>query len=83
VIEETETTALAAHPDNVWGRIDYWKAEILNRVAAPLRGMVAVQYHEYVAALLRNEDAVPVIPAYGGEARAQRDAYLACTASLD
>jgi hypothetical protein len=88
VIEETEVEALAAHPDDVWARVDYWKVEILNRVAAPLRGLVAGQYHEYIAALLRGGDSgvvddTPPRPSYGGEARAQYDAYMACCASLD
>jgi hypothetical protein len=90
VIEETEAVAVAAHPDDVWGRIEFWKEEILSRVSPVLRGLVAVQYHEYVAALMRGDDADGAAdpfgfgsrPPYGGEARAQRDAYMACCASL-
>jgi hypothetical protein len=83
IIEETETEALLAHPDDVWGRVEFWKEVILDKIPPGNRGQIAGQFHEYVAALLRNEDEVPNIPYYGGEARAQRDAYLACTASLD
>lgn len=91
VIEETEAEATRLHPADVWGRVEFWKGEILSRIAAPLRGLVAVQFHEYIAATMRGDGGVePVsddgfgpVPSYGGEARAQRDAYLACTASLD
>jgi hypothetical protein len=89
VIEETEVEATRLHPDNVWGRVEFWKGEILSRVAAPLRGLVAVQFHEYIAATMRGGDGVEVetddygpVPSYGGEARAQHDAYMACCASL-
>lgn len=90
VIEETEAEALRQHPNDVWGRVDFWKGEILKRVALPLRGLVAVQYHEYVAALMRGDEGDGADdpygfgrrPPYGGEARAQRDAYMACCASL-
>jgi len=89
VIEETEVFATARHPNDIWGRVEFWKEEILSRVSRPLRGLVAVQFHEYIAALMRNDDdetaddfGFSTHPPYGGEARAQRDAYLACTASL-
>lgn len=90
VIEETEVDAFKASPDDVWGRVAFWKKEILSRVAPRLRGLVATQYHEYIATLRRNDDGglfsspfgFDNVPPYGGEARAQRDAYLACTASL-
>lgn len=90
VIEETEAEAFKTHADDVWGRIEFWKNEILSRVTPHLRGLVAVQYHEYIAALRRNDDDFGVDP-YGfnnrpynpnAEAVAQRDAYAACCASL-
>jgi hypothetical protein len=84
VISETEAEAMRLHPKSYWDRVEFWKREILDAVAAPLRGLVAVQVHEYFAALLRNEeeDLTVDIPSYGGEARAQHDAYMACCASL-
>lgn len=90
VIGETEAEALRLHSEDVWARVDFWKSEVLRRVAAPLRGLVAVQFHEYIAALMRGDDSDGTAdpygfgsrPPYGGEARAQRDAYMACCASL-
>lgn len=88
IIEENEGEALAKFGDDQWQRIAYLKDLVLETVLPSLRGMIAGQFHEYIAALLRNES-VEVdlygfdnVPSYGGEARAQRDAYLACTASL-
>ena len=89
VIEQTSAAAIAAHPDDKWGQIEFWKEEILSRVLPKLRGIVAVYYHEYIASLMRGDGNVEVdpygfddVPPYGGEARAQHDAYMACTASL-
>lgn len=89
VIEQTSAEAVAAHPDDKWGQIEFWKEEILSRVLPKLRGIVTVYYHEYIASLMRGDDNVDVdpygfddVPPYGGEARAQRDAYMACSASL-
>lgn len=87
VMEETEVEAFKQHK-GFWARVDFWKAEVLRRVTPSLRGLVAVQFHEYIAALARGDgDCVEPtgfenIPPYGGEARAQYDAYIACTASL-
>ena len=84
VIEQTETEAVLAHPDDQWARIDFWKTAILEKVASSQKGMIAGQFHEYFATLLRNEgDSSSTVPSYGGEARAQYDAYMACCASLD
>lgn len=84
VMAETEMEALANWPkdEQVWDRVQFWKDEILSKVSPALRGLVAVQFHEYVAVTMRNDES-PVVPSYGGEARAQRDAYMACCASLD
>jgi hypothetical protein len=83
VIEETEVEAFAQHT-GFWARVDFWKNEVLRRVTPSLRGLVAVQFHEYIAALARGDDpyGFETAPSYGGEARAQHDAYVACTASL-
>jgi hypothetical protein len=85
VVEETEAEALRLYPNDLWARIDFWKEAILDKTPPNHRGMIAVQVHEYFAALLRNEDEdlTVDIPSYGGEARAQHDAYMACCASLD
>jgi hypothetical protein len=91
VIEQTSAEAIAAHPDDKWGQIEFWKDEILARVLPKLRGIVTVYYHEYIASLLRGDEAEIDADLYGfenrgynpnAEAIAQRDAYLACTASL-
>ncbi|NDC55320.1 MAG: hypothetical protein EBZ69_00540 [Alphaproteobacteria bacterium] len=89
VIEREEADAFKAYPDDQWGRIAFWKARILKDTLPHLRGIISVYYHEYIASLMRGDGDVEVDPygfdnppSYGGEARAQRDAYLACTASL-
>lgn len=89
VIEQTSPDAVAAHPDDKWGQIEFWKGEILSRVLPKVRGVVAGYYHEYIASLLRGDAGFELdpygfddVPPYGGEARAQRDAYMACCASL-
>lgn len=92
IIEQTETEALSKHPKDKWARIQFWKDKIMSRVLPRLRGVVAGYYHEYVAALKRNDTPeVELDDSYGfssrpyneyAEAIAQRDAYLACTASL-
>jgi hypothetical protein len=77
VIEQTSAEAIAAHPDDRWGQIAFWKA------------IVTVYYHEYIASLLRGDGGLETdpygfddVPSYGGESRAQHDAYMACSASL-
>lgn len=94
VIEREDHEARRRHPDDFWARVEYWKGEILQQVIPALRGQLAVYFHEYIAATLRGDsvEAVaedddpwgfssrPYNPA--AEAIAQRDAYLACTASL-
>jgi hypothetical protein len=91
VIEQTADEAVSAHPDDRWGQIEFWKEEILSRVLPKLRGIVSVYYHEYIASLLRGEEADLGDDPYGfedrgynphAEAIARRDAYAACTASL-
>jgi hypothetical protein len=91
VISETDAEALQKHPNDKWARIQFWKEEILSRVIPSIRGLLTVYYHEYIAALLRNEDPDMGVDAYGfggrpynpnAEGVAQRDAYLACTAGL-
>lgn len=74
-------------------RIQFWKQAVLGAVQDGKEGIFAVYFHEYVAASLRGQSAAPVptvftddepgrIPSYGGERRAQHDAWVACTASL-
>lgn len=89
VIEETHVEAFTAHPKDKWARIEFWKREILSRVAAPFRGLVAIQFHEYMAAIERgNEESdeellTALRPSNPfAESVAQRDAYLACCAAI-
>lgn len=92
VIEQRETEALRLFPDNEWERVQYWKEEIMELTLPELRGVIAGYYHEYIAALLRNDVLeVETEDPFGfndrpynpyAETVAQRDAYLACTASL-
>ena len=93
VIEQTETEAIMAHPHDIWARVQYWKDAIMARVAPHLRGVIAVYFHEYVAATMRGDAAEfdSDVDVYGFSQRpynpqaediARRDAYLACTASL-
>lgn len=91
IIEQTSAEAISTHPDDRWGQIEFWKGKILGRVLPSLRGIVAVQYHEYIASLLRGEEAEISDDLYGfddrpynpnAEAIAQRDAYMACIASI-
>lgn len=91
VIEQNAAEAVAAHPGDRWGQIEFWKEAILERVLPKLRGIVSVYYHEYIASLLRGDEAEIGDDPYGFESReynphaeaiAQRDAYMACTASL-
>lgn len=93
VIEQNEAEGLRKFPKDEWGRIQFWKEEIMKVTLPQLRGVIAVYYHEYMAALRRNESlaVVPGDDEFGfmsrpynphAEAIAQRDAYLACTASL-
>lgn len=82
VIEQNEAEGLRQFPEDEWGRIQYWKEEIMKLTLPKLRGVLAGYYHEYIAALMRNDicGLRPHNP--NAEAIAQRDAYLACTASL-
>ena len=67
-------------------RVQFWKDRVLADVPADKRGLFAVYYHEYIAAIERSQDAEyedVVIPSYGGHARAAHDAWVACTASLN
>jgi hypothetical protein len=91
VIEQREAEALRLFPDNEWERIQYWKEEIMELTLPKLRGVIAGYYHEYIAALMRNDVLEVEADPYGfserqyneyAEVVAQRDAYLACTASL-
>lgn len=91
VMENRAAEAARRFPDSYWERVAVFKAAVLAAVPPGLRGTFADRFDEYVAACRRGEDAVADSgdefgfasrPAYGGEARAQRDAYLACTASL-
>lgn len=92
VIEQNEAEGLRLFPDDEWGRIQYWKEEIMEVTLPKLRGVIAGYYHEYIAALMRNDVlAIETDDEFGfnnraynphAEAIAQRDAYLACTASL-
>lgn len=96
VIEQNESEALRrfpdklANPDAVWERIQFWKEEVLDVTLPELRGVIAGWYHEYHAAMRRGDDLELADP-YGFTSRpynpyaegvAQRDAYLAVTASL-
>jgi hypothetical protein len=67
-------------------RVHFWKGCVLDAVPDEKRGLFAVYFHEYVAAIERGEqseeDEPGCIPSYGGHARAAHDAYVACTASL-
>jgi hypothetical protein len=89
VISEVEADAMAAHPKDKWARVNYWKKEILSRVADNWRGLVAIQFHEYMAALERGDEETtesllsalrPSNPF--AEQIALRDAHLATSASL-
>lgn len=90
VMENRAAEAAQKFPDSYWERVAFFKAAVLDAVKPQHRGVFADRFHEYVAACRRGEDAVADRdefgfadrPAYGGEARAQRDAYFACTASL-
>lgn len=91
VMEDRAAEAARKFPDSYWERVAFFKKAVLAAVKPQHRGVFADRFHEYVAACRRGEDAVADSgdefnfasrPAYGGEARAQRDAYLACTASL-
>ena len=92
VIEQNEAEGLRLFPADEWGRIQYWKEEVMELTLPKLRGVIAGYYHEYIAALMRNDVlSVTVDDEFGfngrpynprAEAIAQRDAYLACTASL-
>ena len=92
VIEQREADGLRLFPKDEWGRIQYWKEEILELTLPKLRGVIAGYFHENVAALMRNDLLdVETDDEFGfanlpynpyAENVAQRDAYLACTASL-
>lgn len=92
VIEQRESEALRLFPKDEWRRIQFWKEEIMELTLPRLRGVIAGYYHEYIAALMRNDLLdIETDDLYGfndrpynpyAELVAQRDAYLACTASL-
>jgi hypothetical protein len=92
IIEMNSTAAVTAHPDDYWGQVTFFKAAILEDTAPTLRGIISVYFHEYIASLLRGEMAeIDSDDPYGfqsrphnpnAEAIAQRDAYMACSASL-
>lgn len=97
VLMENHDEAYDLYPTNSFEdricRIQFWKDAVIEASLPAKAGIMAVYYHEYVAASLRGQAASPVptvftdetesrIPSYGGERRAQHDAYLACTASL-
>lgn len=90
VMENRAAEAARKFPDSYWERVAFFKAAVLAAVKPQHRGVFADRFHEYVAACRRGEDAAPIAdefgfadrPAYGGEPRAQRDAYFACAASL-
>lgn len=69
-------------------RVQFWKAALIDAVPAEKAGIFAVYYHEYIASIERSErgsaedEAAMPLPSYGGHARAARDAWMACTASL-
>jgi hypothetical protein len=92
VVEQRETEALRLYPDDMWERVQYWKEAVLDVTLPSLRGVIAGYYHEYIAALMRNDVLdIEADDQFGfndrlynphAELVAQRDAYLACTASL-
>lgn len=61
-----------------------WYSAMAECVAENLLPEVEPMFIRYLKVLDRNADAELFIetPSYGGEARAQRDAYIACIASL-
>lgn len=81
----------AAKKKTHWERVEFFKERLMEIVAPQFRGLLAVAYHEYQACLMRGEDATfesdsdffdrPYNPY--AEGIAQRDAYVACCASLD
>jgi len=90
VMEDKAAKAAEKFPDSYWERVAFLKAAVLAAVPPGLRGTFADRFHEYAAACQRGDDAeagddefgFANRPDYGGEPRAQRDAYFACTASL-
>ena len=92
VIAANEAEALRLYPgdeeDAVFSRVNFWKTQLVESVAPQYRGRLAAMYHEYIAATMANEApevdlwGFDAVPDYGGESRAQADAYAACTAAL-
>jgi hypothetical protein len=97
VVMERHDEAYDLYPTNSFEdriqRIQFWKQAVIGASLPAKAGIMAVYFHEYVAASLRGQSAAPVptvftddepgrIPSYGGERRAQHDAWVACTASL-
>ena len=89
IIGETEAEALRLYPSDLWERIQFWKEQILEKVASKFRGRISAMYHEYIARTLSADDLDP----YGfeeilrhpnplAERVAQQHAYDACCASL-
>lgn len=73
-----------AFPDKFWHRAGLWYLKIMERTLPRLRGFAATDFFEIVAAHLRNNDDYDVgqEPPADIEQRVQRDAYMACTASI-
>jgi hypothetical protein len=97
VVMSTHDAAYDLYPTNSFEdriqRIQFWKQAVLGAVQDGKAGIFAVYFHEYTAASLRGQAAAPGpsgftddepsrVPSYGGERRAQYDAWVACTASL-
>jgi hypothetical protein len=94
IMEDHAVEAGRKWPSDYWARVEFFKQKVLDSVMPQFRGMMAVAFHEYTACLLRGEDAEIESDAefFGGfddrpynpyaEGVAQRDAYMACIASL-
>lgn len=82
----------ADSPTDYWERVEFFKEKVLEDTLPQFKGLMAVAFHQYMAALYRDENPEFESDAdeFGSrpynlyaEAIAQRDAYLACCASLD
>lgn len=72
-----------AFPDQFWHRVGFWYVKIMERTLPRLRGFAATDFFEIVAAHMRNSDEYTHRDTPDNiEALAQRDAYVACTASI-
>jgi hypothetical protein len=91
VMEDHAVEAGRKWPADYWARVEFFKQKVLGEVLPQFRGLMAVAFHEYVACLYRGETAEIEFDdeffdrSYNpyAEQIAQRDAYLACIASLD